>query len=410
MNKRKEKKILRIVKLLSILCIIILIIELSYLIYNKYFNEGESIYFDSINAVGVIDDNFVAVGSNNNNENYYEKAKISFYNEKCNKVLEKLYNKGYNSAFFGVDVFDGGIVAVGNYEATMEEKENSVRSALIVRYDKDGNVVFDEDFQILGNSKFMAVKSVDDGYFVVGQSIYEAMTIGNSNDGGAFLIKYDKNGNLEWKSNYGDSKTAIFNDLYIFDDYVYVVGCNYGNVGIIAKYDLDGELVEIVEYEYTDSFGFTSIVLNDDNIVVSGGKRTGGTDDNCVDAVLVKYDLDCNYLDEASFDNDMNERFNRVIIDNNNDLIVVGSLASYDEDKVNKDVNILKYDGIIAKYKSDLKLVKGVFYGETRDDHFTDVVVSDGNYLVSGYSSYEDNSYMSKFVVYSDALKVLEVR
>ena len=30
-------------------------------------------------------------------------------------------------------------------------------------------------------------------------------------------------------------------------------------------------------------------------------------------------------------------------------------------------------------------------------------------YLVSGYSSYEDGSYLSKFIRYSDALKVLGV-
>ena len=43
------------------------------------------------------------------------------------------------------------------------------------------------------------------------------------------------------------------------------------------------------------------------------------------------------------------------------------------------------------------------------DDYFTDINCVDGKYLVSGYSSYDDGSYLSKFITYSDALKVLGV-
>ena len=82
----------------------------------------------------------------------------------------------------------------------------------------------------------------------------------------------------------------------------------------------------------------------------------------------------------------------------------------YDKDKNNKDLNVLHYDGVIAKYKMDLQLIKSVYYGDDNDDHFTDILLSDNRYLVSGYSFYTDNSYMSKFVVYSDDLKVLEVK
>lgn len=410
MKKKSEKKILITLKMISILCIVILVIELGYLIHRKYFNTGESIYFDSINSISYINDNFVAVGSNNNNENHYEKAKLSFYNDERYKMFEKIYSKGYNSVFFDVDVSDNTYVAVGSYEASENDHINGTRKALIVTYDKDGNIIFDKDFGVLENSKFMSVEIVDDGYLVVGQSIYEAMTIGFSSEGGAFLVKYDKNGKVEWKTNYGESKSAIFNDLYILDDYIYVVGSDYGNVGVILKYDLNGNLLKKMEYQYTDSFGFTGIAVNNEAIFVTGGKRIIGEDDSSkIDGLLVKYDFDCNYLDEVSYDEDMRERFNKILMLDDDNLLIIGSISSYDKDKKVKDVNVLKYDGVIAKYKKDLKLIKAVSYGEDRDDHFTDVVALDNSYLVTGYSSYEDKSYMSKFVVYSDALKVLEV-
>lgn len=410
MKKKREKKILITLKMISILCIIILVFELGYLIYRKYFNTGESIYFDSINAISYINNNFVAVGSNNNNENHYEKAKLSFYNDKRYKMYEKIYSKGYNSAFFDVDVSDNTYVAVGSYEASENDHINGTRKALIVAYDNDGNVIFDKDFGVLENSKFMSVKIVDDGYLVVGQSIYEAMTVGFSSEGGAFLIKYDKNGKIKWKTNYGESKAAIFNDLYILDDYIYVVGSDYAKVGVILKYDLNGNLLKKMEYQYTDSFGFTGIAVNDESIFVTGGKRIIGEENSSrIDGLIVKYDFDCNYLDEVSYDEDMQERFNKILMLDDDNLLIIGSMSSYDKDKTVKDVNVLKYDGVIAKYKEDLNLIKAVSYGEDRDDHFTDMMVLDNSYLVTGYSSYEDKSYMSKFVIYSDALKVLEV-
>lgn len=408
MNKRKEKKIIFYIKLSSIICAIILCLELGYLINHKYFNDGESIYFDSINAISNVNDMFITVGSNNNNENYYEKAKLSFYNIDYEKKLERIYNKGYNSAFFGMDSFKDGVVAVGSYEVDDEEHNAGIRSALLVGYDFDGNILFENDFKVLDNSKFMDVESIDDGYFVVGQSIYDEMTLGNSSDGGAFLLKYDSDGKLLWKSNFGDNKEAIFNDLYVSDDYIYVVGYNINDIGIFAKYNYDGELVNYTEYEFTDSFGFTGIEYCDGDFVVTGGKKVD--DEGSVDALIVKYDEDCNYIDEVVFDNGAEERFSKIVVDDNDYLIVVGSMSNYDKNKSNKNLNVLRYDGVIAKYKNDLNLVKIVYYGEDRDDHFTDILVFDNNYLISGYSAYEDNSYMSKFVIYSDALKVLEVK
>ena len=48
-------------------------------------------------------------------------------------------------------------------------------------------------------------------------------------------------------------------------------------------------------------------------------------------------------------------------------------------------------------------------YGDKQDDYFTDIRENDEKYIVVGYSSYEDGSYMSKIISYSMALKVLEV-
>lgn len=217
----------------------------------------------------------------------------------------------------------------------------------------------------MDDSKFVGVEVIDDGYLVVGQSIYNNMTLGLSEKGGAYLVKLDKVGNIVWRSNYGGNKAAIYNDVVVYDNYIYVTGRDSSRIGLLNKYDMDGNLVKSTGYEYTDSLGFTSMVVLDDGIVVSGAKKSVDQKNNSiVDALLVKYDFDCNYINEVSYDDSGIERFNRVIKDKNNNLLVVGNKVSSDT----SDTSIL-YNGIIGKYKSDLTSIKVDNYGEQADDH-----------------------------------------
>lgn len=391
-------------------CIFILLVDAIYFFsYRRYNND--KVYFDLINAFDFNDSNYVTVGSNNDNSKGLEKAKISKYNSKKVKIWEKIYNYGYNSSFLSVKIDGEDIVAVGSYESNKKEHKDSVRSALFVKYDKDGNLVFDKKFQELGDSKFTNIYIVDDGYFVVGQSIYENMTLGYSENGGAFLIKYNKEGEVVWKKNYGGSKSGIYYNLVYHNDYIYAVGKNYAKVGILSKYDKDGNLILTKEYQFTDTLGFTDIAISDDSIIVVGSKNIDD-DRFSTDSLIVKYDLDCNYISEVTYhDKDIN-RFNKLIIDSFGNIVAIGTVAKYDDQKSSDTNNVFQYDGVIAKYRSDLKMIDIEIYGDNNDinDYFTDIKYISDRYLVSGYSSYKEDGYMSKFITYSNALKVLEVK
>ena len=88
---------------------------------------------------------------------------------------------------------------------------------------------------------------------------------------------------------------------------------------------------------------------------------------------------------------------------------IIHSFCQIARGKEEKNANAFNHDGVIAKYDDDLEKIKELTYGDERDDYFTSIIDYDGNYLVSGYSSYEDGSYLSKFIKYSYALKVLGV-
>lgn len=398
-----HKKTVRRLRFVALILFILLIGEFVYVLY-QWFNRGEeSIYFDGMNAIVTLDNYYATVGSNNDNDNHFEKAKISKFNLNKQKTFEKLYNVGYNSSFFGVLMDDDDLVAVGSYEKTENDHNDSIRHALIVKYDKDGNIIFDKDFSVLDNSKFTGIIKVGEYYYVTGQSIYKNTRVGDS-DGGAILAKYDKDGELLWYKSYGSSKSSIFNDLLVVGDYIYTVGTDDNHLGIIVKYDMDGNLITYNDYKTTDPLGFSGIVNIGGFIYTSGALRRDNFDN---DAMIVRYNLDCVYIDQVVYSGKGIERYNKLIVDDSEHLVAIGTMAIPTNDDGISEYN---YDGIIAKYDSDLKEIDSVSYGgDERDDYFTDIKFVDGRYLVVGYSSYEDGSYMSKFISYSRALKVVGV-
>ena len=394
----KRKKILRVMNFIIFLFIAILVIEIGYGVYSKYYNDDGNVYFDGINAIINIDDGYASVGSNNNNDNYYERAKFTVYNSKREKEIEKIYNKGYNSAFFDLcSTNDDGYVVVGSYEVNQNEHKKLVREALIIKYDSNGEVVFENKYKVLDNSKFTSVVAVDDGYIAVGQSVYSNTKVGNDSKGGAVIVKYNLDGKKIWEKSFGNSKSAVYNDIIAYDGYLYVVGKNDNRLGVISKYDLNGNIVTSNDYKYTDALGFTGIVEMNGYLYVATGKRITTSD---TDAMIVKYDTNLTYIKEESYNGGSVERFNKIIKDSKEHIILIGVSSLFDDVIVNND-------GLIAKYNADLEKIAVVSYGDEKYDYFNDIINDESNYLVVGYSSSEDDSFYSKFIKYSDALKVL---
>ena len=92
---------------------------------------------------------------------------------------------------------------------------------------------------------------------------------------------------------------------------------------------------------------------------------------------------------------DKASRYNTLEVDKDN-IVAIGTV------NINKD-----YDGLIGKYDKDLNTIITKELGSNTDTYFNDIIITDGKYKVIGYSSY-NNNYLTKFITYSDALRVLE--
>lgn len=370
--------------ILFFIVFIVIIVGCSFLVF---YQKKEIRYLDTIDATTVVDDVIYAVGRNNDNDKELTKAKFSIYNSKQEKIYEKLYNTGYTSRFYDLLVDDEDIVIVGAYEKTKKDYKNNNSTAVILKYDEEGQLLFEKE---VSGTKFYDVFVCDDGYLAIGTSYDKNKTKG-------VLVKFHTDGTLDWKKEYGTENTEFTAGVF-YHNKIYVTGIE-NQLGVLVSFSRDGKLIDSI-HEETDSFGFSSITLVADSLVLSGGKKV--TEDFS-QPLLVKYDLDLSYIDSAIYDSKYSGRFLKVITDDNDDLIV---LASTTADKKNKDV----HHAYIGKYREDLTEASVVPYYNEEDDYFTDVALMQDTYLVSGYSFYSDQGYLSKFLSYSEALKVLEVK
>lgn len=370
--------------ILFFIVFIVIIVGCSFLVF---YQKKEIRYLDTIDATTVVDDVIYAVGRNNDNDKELTKAKFSIYNSKQEKIYEKLYNTGYTSRFYDLLVDDEDVVIVGEYEKTKKDYKNNNSTAVILKYDEEGQLLFEKE---VSDTNFYDVLACDDGYLAIGTSHDKNKTKG-------VLVKFHTDGTLDWKKEYGTENTEFTAGVF-YHNKIYVTGIE-NQSGVLVSFSRDGKLIDSI-HEETDSLGFSSITVVADSLVLSGGKKV--TEDFS-QPLLVKYDLDLSYIDSAIYNSKYSGRFLKVITDNNDDLVV---LASTVEGKKNKDV----HHAYIGKYREDLTEASVVPYYNEEDDYFTDVSLMQDTYLVSGYSFYSDQGYLSKFLSYSEALKVLEVK
>ena len=422
-NKKEVKKekfrIAKWLKIAIILCIIIIFFELAFMAITYYNNEQAVVYTDTLNTFKETKDGYLVVGNSdfrkskfNDYQKKYTKAKFAKYDSDFKVEFESAYTKGYASYFSDVVEYDDGYIAVGGAQYDKQQIDDNATDGLIVLYDKEGKQADTKTVQIAGDTTFNKVLLVDDGFIVIGQSILQNMVIGYNPKGGALMIKYNFDLNEVWKVNYGGSKSGNFNDAVIVDDNIYLVGKDATRYGVIAKYTLDGERVFAKSYENTDTIGFSSIVKVGNDFFVAGSKTINPDakdKDIITEALIVKYDKDGNVVDEVTFSKNNNARFNKIVNDGKN-LVVVGHTYKKDEEKSTDTYNYLDYRGIIVKYNSNLKKIANNTENGEGIDYFSDVIVTDDGYLVGGATTSRElgsnnKDYRTYFLKYNKNLK-----
>ena len=304
-------------------------------------------------------------------------AKIAKYDKDMNTVWESTIDNKYDSTFYSVIKVDDGYLAVGSYVEEYQQIDANTRNAILVKYDLNGKILWYKDYSVLSDTEFY--KIIDDGndnYVIIGQSIYENMEMGTHTTGGGIIVRYDKEGNLLAHNNYGGNKSGSFNDIIKVDDGYIVCGKDAVNYGIVIKFkkdfdreESDRELIskKIMwnrTYSNTDEKGFTGIVLNNNTLYTIGAvnvSKDKDKDDKPIykyDAGIVLYNTTGKYLGKYSLEEDVHHRFNSVI-QSEEELILTG-INDVDNKKEKNGSMIVKYN--LSDNKFSDKKIKDNYY------------------------------------------------
>ena len=109
---------------------------------------------------------------------------------------------------------DGGFFLVGSSKSSTLDTliNNGSRDAILIKYDNNGNIIWKTNWG--GNdddSFFHAIEFEDKSIILVGNS--ESTNINGITNKGhtdAIIVKYDSEGNMLWQKNWGDTLTDSF--------------------------------------------------------------------------------------------------------------------------------------------------------------------------------------------------------
>lgn len=227
-------------------------------------------------------------------------------NRKWKFEIEGYYRAG--TIYSTIELENGDFFSVGFKVPTASP------TAILIKYDKDGNVIFEKNWE---HEQFFSMKKIDEEkYIVLGtQKIYV----------------FDKEGNTISEILIND--VTPMNMVLSNNNEIVIVGYkkaeNLINDAVIVKYDLEGNLLWQKSWGGTKDDHFESLISTENGYIVIGTFYStdieGLVNKGDVDSIIIKYDLEGNVVWQKTYGQEEYDTFEKIIIDNNNNYIVLGN-------------------------------------------------------------------------------------
>ena len=388
------------------------------LIFIPLFVKAESLKFDwekiwdvngsedVLNYIFNTDDGYVLVGrSNSTNINGVTNhgstdVIIMKYDKDWNLVLEKNYGGNGSDYFYNVlQTKDGGFLAAAQSSSTnMGDLVNKGDTdAFLVKYDKDWNIMWQQNWG--GNRKdyFSYVfETYDDCYIAFGRSQSSNLDSISKNDSyyDSIIIKYDKEGNLLWEKKWGGNRHERFTEVIQTEDKGYIAigqtnshdlegisnGAKY--VSVIVRFDKDGNFLSAKNWESTGNgkqSEFLSIVKTYDDCYILVARNDSSNLENIVnkgeeDIIIVKYDKNWNLLWQKNWGGNLDDIPEKIMLTRDGGFVVIGKSLSTDIEGIS---NFGENDGVVIKFDKDGNIIWNRNYGGPGVDIFNSFVFDD---------------------------------
>ena len=413
----------RLIRNMMIFCLCVIVIELFAMLAMKIFREKRIDHSYVLNDTIKTSDGYISIGESDFNNSDFEKEKIYDYENRryiatqaliskrdnnLNLLWESKYDSEYDSTFNSVIEKDGYFIAVGSLVKNKDSIKDNVRAGLIVKFDKDGRIIWNKTYSVLSDTKLNKIIIDDDNYVVIGQSIYENMELGTHITGGGIIVRYDDDGNVLASNNYGGNKSGSFNDIIKVDDGYIVCGKDAVNYGIVIKFKKDfnreekdlnlisDKIIWHRTYSNTDTVGFTSMSVFEDKLYVVGALNTSNEKDSegnikfKYDAGFVTYNMSGKELGKVTLGRDKHHTFtSSIILDNALYLIMQKDVDTYYDSGKENSV-LLKYN-LTDNEKKEFTELKD--FTDSNDYVIKKIILMDNQILLNGTENNTCNLY-----------------
>jgi Leucine-rich repeat (LRR) protein len=271
------------------------------------------------------------------------------------------------------------------------------------------------------NNKFVA------GHFTGNVDFDPSSNTANLTDGGAFVAKYDVNGDFLWvfkieNVSYGygfDIKVdnegnfllvgAFYNtiDLDLSSNVVALTPNNDSQDIFVAKYTNNGEYLWGFSIGGSSIDGWTNFDIDNSNNIVVIGRTNGEVDfdpssnveslsSDLVDIFVAKYDGNGSYLWAFNLPNTTNDNAANISVDNEENIILTGSWSGNNTVDFDPSSNVLNLTGSNKSFLCKYDGLGNFIWAFLLEENGTDISLDNNNdILISGYNL--SDRFVSKY-------------
>ena len=300
---------------------------------------------------------------------------------------------GEDMGFSIIQTENGGYAVSGYTIPDREKREDTWRAKLgyieltedkrqdfwIIKIDKNGNMEWDEVFGENGPDIANSIIQTDDGGYAVAGFIW-TIYVGKQD---IWIIKFDENGNKEWEKTFDKDENDVAYSIIQTDDGGYVIAGStglklWGEVNCwVIKLDAKGNI------EWENSFGgtgwdeiFSIVQTKDGNFITTGCVWSKGAGRG--DIYVAKLNKNGDLVWDRTFGGSENDEAHSIIQTEDGGYVVTGFTVA--EDTGDRNVWVIKLD------KEGNKIWDKILGGTSEDWANSIVQTEDEGYMVAGWT------------------------
>jgi hypothetical protein len=347
-------------------------------------------------------------------------AFVAKFNKSGKLQWSRQFGSPFDDSSTGVALDSSGVYIAGyTYGGLFGRASNGSVDAFVVKYDKNGNLLWANQF---GTDVFdwaSGVEAVSSGIYVVGGTT--GAFPGQANAGGqdVFVARLDSSGNVLWLKQFGTRSLDEGFGIFVDASGIYVAGDTYGTFpgqtsaggldAFIAKFDISGTPLWFKQFGGSSDDQAYAVSGYSSDLYIAGltfGTLPGQVSSGYVDAFVVKCDDSGNVI--------WMRQFGTETYDGASGIAAVASgiyLSGVTWGTLPGQSSTDNDDSFVAKFDSSGNMIWVTQFGTDGSDYVSGIVVDRKKFYVSGQtagvfdvqeSAGGDDAFLAKFKVKSD--------